>query len=79
MPAKKTTIATAEKRIIKAEISTLKRAARKVDADRKKEQRRITTEIHKLERLYTKNTNASRTAGKTILRRLAILEGRLFS
>ena len=77
MPAKKTTIASAEKRVIKAEISTLKRAARKVDADRKKEQRRITTEIRKLERLYTKNTNASRTAGLGILRRLAILEGRL--
>ena len=77
MPAKTTTIATAEKRVIKAEIATLKRASRKVDADRKKEQQRITTEIRKLERLYTKNTNASRNAGKTILRRLAILEGRL--
>lgn len=77
MPAKKTTIAAAEKRVIKAEIATLKRASRKVDADRKKEQGRITTEIRKLERLYTKNTNASRNAGKTILRRLAILEGRL--
>lgn len=77
MPAKTTTIATAEKRVIKAEIATLKRASRKVDADRKKEQGRITAEIRKLERLYTKNTNASRNAGKTILRRLAILEGRL--
>jgi DNA-binding transcriptional regulator GbsR (MarR family) len=77
MPAKKTTIQAAEKRVIKAEIATLKKAFRKVDADRKKEQSRITTEIRKLERLYTKNTNASRTAGLTILRRLAILEGRL--
>jgi DNA-binding transcriptional regulator GbsR (MarR family) len=77
MPAKKTTIQAAEKRVIKAEIATLKKAFRKVDADRKKEQSRITTEIRKLERLYTKNTNASRTACLTILRRLAILEGRL--
>lgn len=77
MPAKNTTIATAEKRVIKAEIATLKRASRKVDFDRKKEQRRIANEIRKLERLYTKNTNASRNAGKAILRRLAILEGRL--
>lgn len=77
MSAKKTTIAAAEKRVITAEISTLKKALRKVDADRKKEQSRITTEIRKLERLYTKNTNASRTAGKGIIRRLAILEGRL--
>lgn len=77
MPTKTTTLATAEKRVIKAEISTLKKAVRKVDADRKKEQSRITTEIRKLERLYTKNTNASNRAKASAIRRLGILEGRL--
>ncbi len=77
MPANKTTNAAAEKRVLKAEIATWKKAARKVAADRKKEQSRITTEIRKLERLYTKTTNACRSAEKNIFRRIAILEGRL--
>lgn len=77
MSTKKTTIDAAEKRVIKAEISTHKKALRKVDSDRKKEQTRILGEIRKQERLYTKITNTCRREGKAICRRLAILEGRL--
>ena len=79
MPAKKTTIATAEKRIIKAEISITRKALRKIVADRKKEQRRIAGEIRKLERCYTKATNSCRRESEAATRRIAILEGRLNS
>ena len=77
MPAKKTTIATAEKRVIKSEIAVTKKAIRKIESDRKKEQLRIIGEIRKLERGYTKSTNSCRREMATATRRLAILEGRL--
>ena len=79
MPAKKTTIATAEKRVIKAELSTLKKAVRKIEADHRTEQTRINKESRNLERLSIKSTNASQRAKSTAVRRIAILEGRLFS
>lgn len=79
MPAKKTTIATAEKRVLKAEIAATKKALRKIESDRKKEQLRIIGEIRKLGRGYTKSTNACRRESATATRRLAILEGRLHS
>lgn len=79
MPAKKTTIATAEKRVIKAEIAATKKALRKIESDRKKEQLRIIIQIRKLERGYTKATNACRRESATATRRMAILQGRLYS
>lgn len=72
-----TTIATAEKRVIKHEIATLKKAQRKVVSDRKKEQNRITREIEKLDRQSLNVSKATAREFERITRRIHILQGRL--
>lgn len=79
MPAKKTTIAAAEKRVIKAEIATMKRNLRKVHSDCRRERKAYGQLLRqwdtKLKRLN--KTEARELASAT--RRIAILEGRLHS
>jgi len=77
MPAKPRTIAAAEKRVITHEISTLKKAARKIIADDSKEQKRLLAEERKLTRLSFLSVRAKDREIKAITRRIAILEGRL--
>jgi hypothetical protein len=74
---KKQTIATAEKRVIKAEISTLKRAAKKISADTTKEYRRIIKAHHALDRETQRISKSCDRETAAINRRLAILTGRL--
>lgn len=76
---KQTTLAAAEKRQLKSELSALAKALHKVAADRKRETSRLTKEIRRLERLRARATQASDAAEIRISRRRAILHGRLFS
>lgn len=77
MSSKPKTIAAAEKRVIKSEITSLRKAVRKILADRKQAQSAILREIRGLERKYTKITNSCRRESEAATRRIAILEGRL--
>ena len=77
MPAKKTTIATAEKRVIKAEIATLKRASRKVASDHIAAHKKLAAEQRRINRDFARLDRSEQRAGSAIARRLAILEGRL--
>lgn len=70
MPAKKTTIAAAEKRVIKAEIRTLRKNHAKLTADWRREQKR-------LDRLKAQADKRVERESITIIRRLSILNGRL--
>ncbi len=90
MPAKKTTIATAEKRVIKSEISTLKKALRKVQTDCNKELSRAKREDaadraaalkrhNKFLKFHARVKKAGHRGSASIERRVAILEGRLNS
>ncbi|MEI6169340.1 MAG: hypothetical protein WCS52_19325 [bacterium] len=77
MTPNNTTIATAEKRVIKAEITTLRKALRKVALDCKRETRKgvlakgkIDKEIKRIAAILKRETAA-------VYRRLSILQGRL--
>ena len=74
---KTTTIATAEKRVIKAEIKTITAARRKVISDCNKEIGRINKAGRQLVREHTRATRATDRELVTIDRRLGILHGRL--
>lgn len=77
MPAKKTTIASAEKRVIKAEIKTLAKNRSKVTKDTTREVNLCTAEISKLNRKLNRIVQSEILECKKIDRRIAILEGRL--
>lgn len=78
MPTKrKTTIAAAEKRSIKSEISTLKKAHRKIDSDFIAEDKRIGREIQKLKTQHLRALKSTRLEMHKITRRLSILQARL--
>lgn len=88
MPAKKTTIATAEKRVIKAEISGLKKSRSKIQTDCNKELGRAKREDaadraaalkrhNKFLKLHARVKKAMHRECDSIERRIAILEGRL--
>jgi predicted nucleic acid-binding Zn-ribbon protein len=81
MPAKPKakTLAAAEKRVIKNEISTLKKAVRRITSDCLKEADRIDRERKHLDRQYTRIAKAFNRETNAANRRLAILEGRLLS
>jgi len=74
---KKTTIATAEKRVIKAEIKTHKFALRQVTSDCKKERTRLSLLINRATRSLVSLGKSETRESAAILKRLAILEGRL--
>lgn len=77
MPAKKTSISTAEKRVIKAEIKTLKRAVRKITSDSVIEAKRIDRAREELDRQYLRVSKSYDRETKSACRRISILEGRL--
>jgi hypothetical protein len=83
MPATKTTTATAEKRVIKAEMKTLGRNYRKLLSDALKARKAAIKEITAAERRYkiaiSRIDKAVPLATAIIERRIAILEGRLAS
>ena len=76
MPAK-TTIAAAEKRVIKNEITTLKKALRRITSDSVKEAKRIDLARKELDRRYIRVAKSYDRESKAACRRIAILEGRL--
>lgn len=77
MSTKPTTIAAAEKKVIKSEISTLKRALRKINSDTAKEHKRIATVRRQLDRDAARLTRAHTSETAAATRRIAILQGRL--
>lgn len=81
MSAKKPTIATAEKRVIRAELATLKKAAARVVADFRREKQAVwdrwkkaDREVHKFQARAAKQQPRQLAA---IDKRIAILTGRL--
>ncbi len=76
MPAK-TTIAAAEKRVIKNEIKTHQIACRKVIKDCHREICRINQELRKLNLAHARAIRNTDREAATIERRIAILQGRL--
>jgi len=77
MPSKETTLATAEKRVIKAELTTLQKALRKVASDCRRA-RKVQTEIQRKSKLKLARLEKSESSLTThITRRIAILEARL--
>ena len=76
MPAK-TTIAVAEKCVIKNEITTLKKALRRITSDSVKEAKRIDRARKDLDRQYIRVAKSYDRESKAASRRIAILEGRL--
>jgi hypothetical protein len=77
MSAKKSTIATAEKRVIKAEIATHKKAWNKVFKDCSTARRKLFAEKLKIDRELKRIDKAQERERLTICRRIAILQGRL--
>ena len=73
MPTKKQTITAAEKRTIKAEISNLNKAHRKIDNEYMSHSRRIAKEIKKLEKSEDQFLASAERELSQIQRRLAIL------
>ena len=73
----KTTIAAAEKRVLKAEITTLKKAVRKVQQDARAEANNIARAHKALDRKYLRLLNACKRETKAATRRISILQGRL--
>ena len=76
-PIKKPSIAAAEKRIIKAEISTLKKAIRKMDSDFSKFIKSTTRARKELDRKQARATTSLARETSAAKRRIGILEGRL--
>ena len=83
MPAKKTTIAAAEKRVIKAEMKTLGRNYQKLLSDALKTEKAARKEFAVAQRKYkatmARIDKAVPRATAKIERRVAMLEGRLNS
>ena len=77
MPARKQTIAAAEKKAIKQELAQLKKAERKIGRDSKTEIDRITKEITRLEKLSDRSLKNCLREVVKITRRQAILQARL--
>ena len=77
MPARKQTIAAAEKKAIKAEISTLKKNHRLATRDLNTSTRIIDREIKKLSSLHNRRLASTTREQAKINRRLAILQARL--
>lgn len=73
----KTTIAAAEKRVIKAEIAGLKKAAKKVSSDHKSERAKLFAEQRRIERDFMRLNRTENRELSAITRRLGILQGRL--
>lgn len=76
---KATTIAAAEKRTVKHEISTLNRALKKLRSDFRKEHRKSAAAMRKLELHTARLSRSEIRESAAITRRLAILSGRLHS
>jgi len=74
---KTTTIAAAEKRVVKAEITTLKKAVCKIKKDAATETNSILRAHKLLDRQYLSICKATTRETKAATRRIAILEGRL--
>lgn len=83
MPAKKTTLAAAEKRVIKNEMKTLARAHQKILADALKAENAAHKEFAQAQRKYkaalARIDKSVPRATATCERRMGILEGRLNS
>jgi Skp family chaperone for outer membrane proteins len=77
MPAKPKTIASAEKRQIKAEISTRRKSLHKIQKDCVAEETRLSREIRKIEGRRKKLSKAYERESSAICRRISILQGRL--
>jgi uncharacterized protein YpuA (DUF1002 family) len=77
MTAKKTTIADAEKRVIRAEIKTLTKIRTKVTKDATRAVNQCVAEIAKTQRNLNRIVQSEILGCKKIDRRLAILEARL--
>jgi len=81
MPAKKTTIAAAEKRVIKAEIAALKKASLKVTADFRSEEKAVFAAWKKADKavhlFQARRANQKPKQLAVIDKRIAILTGRL--
>ena len=81
MPAKQTTIATAEKRVIKAEITSLKKASLKVSADFRTEQKAVFATWKKADKaIHIFQARQAKQLPKQLAvidKRIAILTGRL--
>ena len=77
MPAKTTTIRSAEKRVIKAEIRSLKKARREIVSSYLKESKRITADARKAARSFAQVTKSMRRESASVDRRISILQGRL--
>lgn len=76
MPVK-TTIRTAEKRVIKHEMSTLRKAARKVATDIRQERKKLFSAQRQIELSFARLNRRETSALSNIGRRISILEGRL--
>jgi ribosomal protein L20 len=77
MPAKTTTIRTAEKRVIKGEIRSLKKARREIDSAYTKELNRITAVIRQADMSAKRAMKKLRSETASVDRRISILQGRL--
>ena len=71
------TIDTLQKRVIRAEIKSLKSAKRKIATDANREFRRIVSDVKKLMREHASIGSAVKRESTLIDRRLSILQGRL--
>lgn len=74
---KKHTVKTAEKRVIKSEISTLNRARRKLASDFRKERKTLESSLRKIAIRQRQLDKSEATESASIDRRIAILRARL--
>ncbi len=74
---KKQTVKTAEKRVIKTEISTLTRARRKLASDFRKERKTLASTLRKIAIRHRQLDKSETTETASIDRRIAILRARL--